>query len=349
MAAKPPRVFNERRLFLLNEPETLRISPALAEEIGLNESILFLQLEFWIATQGKEHDGRRWFYASVRHLAARLRFWSFATINRTIKALIDRGLVVEGNYNAHGYDRTRWLAIDLQGAAQLRSVAVKGVDTPLCQNDTPPLTEPAPLQIDAPLCQDDTSTCQGDTPMCQVDTGVCQDDTSTCQDDTSTAQNDTTIPESLESIRESSGEESERGGEAENDPLPLDNGGPCPENPPMDGEEELVPEGGPSAPAVARPTICLAARHLEEVGHVTLLPVQVERIRREVTDLVQWRRVVRRWLEHDYKPRNVAGLLDWYRHPEKMHAQCHDVGREEAAGVRRERFARDAERYGVKV
>jgi hypothetical protein len=43
----------QERVFVLNDPNAPRLSPALAIEIGLNESILFLQLEFWIAISDK--------------------------------------------------------------------------------------------------------------------------------------------------------------------------------------------------------------------------------------------------------------------------------------------------------
>ncbi len=359
MSASPPSRFEQRRVFLLNEPETLRISPALAKEIGLNESILFLQLEFWIAVYGKERDGRRWYYASVRGLAARLPFWSFATINRTIKSLIDRGLVVEGNYNEHGYDRTRWLAINLEGCARIKSLAVRGVDTvsyqnetlaadggtqdgsdtPMCQNDTATPEEQA-------LCQNDTSMCQNDTSMCQNDTSMCQNDTTMCQNDTSMCQNDTTIPESLkrESLRDDS-RESRESRERETAPaaqhaLSLGTGDgrmvPPTENVPKGDKRGGGVKASPAAseePAPEPRAICPAAQFVEEAGRVRLLPLQVDMIQRQVTEVVRWRRVVKRWLAHGYRATNVDGMLDWYAHPDKMANQCHDMSRGEEMGL----------------
>ena len=46
------------RIFTLNDPHALRICGSLAQEIGLNESIVLLQLEFLISLPPeKERDG----------------------------------------------------------------------------------------------------------------------------------------------------------------------------------------------------------------------------------------------------------------------------------------------------
>jgi len=132
----PPTKYDSNRIFVLNEPNAPRLNPALAVEIGLNESLVFLQLEFWIATSGKEIDGRRWVYESVRDLQKCFPFWSTMTINRAIKSLVEKGLVVVANYNQAKYDRTRWFAINLEEAAKLESIAVRGYVTRSDQNDT---------------------------------------------------------------------------------------------------------------------------------------------------------------------------------------------------------------------
>jgi DNA-binding HxlR family transcriptional regulator len=39
-------------------------------------------------------------------------FWSQKTLSRTISSLEKQGLVISGNYNQKGYDRTKWYTID---------------------------------------------------------------------------------------------------------------------------------------------------------------------------------------------------------------------------------------------
>jgi hypothetical protein len=118
------------------------VCPELAAEIGLNESILLLQLEFWIRTSTTvEHEGRQWTYQSVRDIQKTFKFWSIATINRTIKRLIDNGYIIVGNFNKQKYDRTRWFALNYEKLRELKSIRIvelldRGVDTRSNQNET---------------------------------------------------------------------------------------------------------------------------------------------------------------------------------------------------------------------
>lgn len=117
--------FEDNRLFVLNDSHAPRLSPALAQEIGLNESILFLQLEFLIAVHGSLITGRRWVRMSVRDLEREFPFWSYSTINRAVQSLEARHLITVENFNRRNYDKTRWFSIDLDVAAGLHSIAVK--------------------------------------------------------------------------------------------------------------------------------------------------------------------------------------------------------------------------------
>lgn len=160
---------NSKRIFVLNEL-SLRLSPALASEIGLNESIMLLQIDFWIANAPEANiiQGRKWTYQSVRQMQEKaFSFWSISTINRTANNLINMGLIIEGNYNKMPYDKTRWFTLNFEVLAQLKSIAVSEntVKTGLCHIDT------------------------------GVDTGLFQNDTRSVQNGTRSNQNETTIPE----------------------------------------------------------------------------------------------------------------------------------------------------------
>jgi hypothetical protein len=117
--------FEENRLFVLNDSHAPRLSPALAQEIGLNESILFLQLEFLIAVHGLVVSGQRWVRMSVRDLEREFPFWSYSTINRAVQSLESQSLIAVENFNRRNYDKTRWFSINLDAAAGLKSIAVK--------------------------------------------------------------------------------------------------------------------------------------------------------------------------------------------------------------------------------
>src|SRR5688500_963155 len=129
--------YEMNRVLILNDQCAPRLSPALAEEIGFNESILFLQLEFWIAISGHERDGRRWTYQSLSDLERFFRFWSRPTINRAIHSLEKQNLIfVADEYNRYKYDRTRWFAINFEGVRKLKSIAVVRDETTPYQNET---------------------------------------------------------------------------------------------------------------------------------------------------------------------------------------------------------------------
>lgn len=124
---KKENKYEENKLIVLNEPYISRLSPALADEIGLNESIVFLQLEFMIAISSNERNGKRWTYQSLEDLRKMFPFWSRETINRAIKSLHKKmGLIEIQNFNRHKYDRTRWFAINEANVAKLKSIRPSG-------------------------------------------------------------------------------------------------------------------------------------------------------------------------------------------------------------------------------
>lgn len=156
---------NNTRIFTLNEL-SLRLSPALADEIGLNESIMLLQIEYWISISDHFLDNRRWTYQSVRQMQEKaFVFWSIATVSRTAKSLLDKGLIIEGNYNKKTYDNTRWFALNSKELSKLKSIMIRGYEgseTPLLQDETPP------IQNEAPLLQDETPPFQNETTIPQI-------------------------------------------------------------------------------------------------------------------------------------------------------------------------------------
>lgn len=116
--------YERNRLFDLEGQWLARVCPKLALEIGFNESLLLLQLEFLIAISNLEKEGQRWTYQSVTDLGKMFPFWSRAKINRVIKRLENRGLINVGNFNRKKYDKTRWFAINIGEAEKLESIKV---------------------------------------------------------------------------------------------------------------------------------------------------------------------------------------------------------------------------------
>lgn len=127
--------FQQNRLLVINDPNSPRICPQLAVEIGLAESILFLQVEFWIATlQGKIIDGRKWVYKSLSEIKEVFAFWGTATISRTISSLEQQDLIsVRNDLNDRKGDKTQWFSLNPDGINSLKSVHLKveGMEQPI--------------------------------------------------------------------------------------------------------------------------------------------------------------------------------------------------------------------------
>ena len=122
-----------QRLFVLNDPHALRISGELAVEIGFNESIVLLQLEYLLSISDHEREGRVWTYQSLQELKDHyFPWWSVATIGRVIKRLEELELISIGHFNRAGYDRTQWFSLNPAGLKRLHSLRLEG-ETPISQ------------------------------------------------------------------------------------------------------------------------------------------------------------------------------------------------------------------------
>lgn len=98
---------------LISEPP-LQVLPSLAAAIGLNEAIFLQQIYYWsLGGSGVEADGHRWIYNTQEQWRAQFPFWSVDTIQRTVKSLRAKGVLLTTNkMNRSKMDRTLWYAID---------------------------------------------------------------------------------------------------------------------------------------------------------------------------------------------------------------------------------------------
>lgn len=128
--------------WLLYEPvktTVTRIIPELAVEIGLNESVMLLQISFWISTCNNVNEGKYWTYQSLRDMQEKaFPYWSVETIRRTIQSLQNKGYILVGNFNERKGDKTQWFALEPDKCSSLKAVICTSTETetPVSKRDT---------------------------------------------------------------------------------------------------------------------------------------------------------------------------------------------------------------------
>lgn len=85
-----------------------------AKEYGINESILIKMFQFWLtksrANGTNYFDGHHWTHNSKKALLEMFPFWSEQNLKTIMNHLIDKGIIITGNYNTNKYDHTLWYA-----------------------------------------------------------------------------------------------------------------------------------------------------------------------------------------------------------------------------------------------
>lgn len=85
-----------------------------AIKYGVDEAIMINNFRYWIRhnkANGKHfHDGRYWTYNSVEAFKRLFLFWTPKQLRRIIESLVDKKVIMRGNYNKLNMDRTGWYA-----------------------------------------------------------------------------------------------------------------------------------------------------------------------------------------------------------------------------------------------
>jgi hypothetical protein len=113
-------------LWTENLPVQTTVNPKLAAEIGLNESLVLLQIAFWINHSDNLRDDAWWTYQSLEDMKEKaFPYWSIATISRIINNLVSGNLLKKtDSYNKRKNDRTQWFSLNIDGLSKLKSIKV---------------------------------------------------------------------------------------------------------------------------------------------------------------------------------------------------------------------------------
>ncbi|MBC3886793.1 hypothetical protein GH810_00480 [Acetobacterium paludosum] len=95
----------------------------IAQELGVNAAIVINNLQFWIEkneANGRHfHDDRYWTYNSMKAWKELFPFWTERQIRKTLEDLVEKSIIIKGNYNQVKYDRTLWYSFSDYGISVL--------------------------------------------------------------------------------------------------------------------------------------------------------------------------------------------------------------------------------------
>ncbi len=122
-----------------------------AARLGILEAIIIRHFQYWIlknkSNGSNVHDGRTWTYNSVSAFADYFTYVSAKQVRSALDHLVKEGIILKGNFNMAGYDRTCWYAFRDESTYLKRQINLPKRATPFAPTgkpipDTKPDTKP---------------------------------------------------------------------------------------------------------------------------------------------------------------------------------------------------------------
>jgi len=115
------------------------VNETLWVDFNLDTAVFLDLIAFWLKKNSLNkqprnfRDGRYWTYNTLDSYCTHFPGWSKDTIRRIIRNCVKHGLLLVGNYNRKGYDRTAWYSLTdkaLEYYPQLQSLMNVTADNP---------------------------------------------------------------------------------------------------------------------------------------------------------------------------------------------------------------------------
>lgn len=111
-----------------------------AVKYGVEKAVILQNMRFWLdknkANGTNLHDGYYWTYNSAEAFYKLLPYFKSAkVIQRLLKSMVAEGLLLAGNYNKKGYDRTKWYSMPEYCAESLDTSHCSKMTNGLDKND----------------------------------------------------------------------------------------------------------------------------------------------------------------------------------------------------------------------
>ena len=85
-----------------------------AKKYGVDEAIMIKSFQYWIrlnkANNTNFYDGHYWTYNTISALSELFPFWTEKQVRSILQNLLKLNILIKGNYNKLGFDRTIWYA-----------------------------------------------------------------------------------------------------------------------------------------------------------------------------------------------------------------------------------------------
>lgn len=142
---------NNSKNLLISEPP-LQVIPSLAVALkNSDKAIILQQIHYWLQRSNNIVDGHRWVFNTAKGWQKQFPWITAKTVQRYLKDLCDRGLLITANYNKANFDRTKWYRIDYDALDKLGNSI--GTDSPNGKVPTVPMegdSQYQPIPIDYP-------------------------------------------------------------------------------------------------------------------------------------------------------------------------------------------------------
>lgn len=134
---------------LISEPP-LQVIPSLAVALkSVDKAIILQQIHYWLQRSKNIEDGHHWVFNTVKEWHQQFPWLAEKTVQRYLKDLCDKGLLITGNFNKANFDRTKWYRINYEALDKLANS--KGTDStngkePVVPIQRDSVTQPIPLE-----------------------------------------------------------------------------------------------------------------------------------------------------------------------------------------------------------
>jgi len=112
----------------------------IAKEYGIAEAVLINHFQFWIAKNKANmvnfHDGKFWTYNTKSAIQELFPYLSYDQVRRALERLVEKGVLVTGNYNKIPTDRTLWYSFTDEFEVYLQRCQMQEANLPNAKSKT---------------------------------------------------------------------------------------------------------------------------------------------------------------------------------------------------------------------